>query len=41
MDPGGRQRSLTKFFEDVLSRLTLGLDQGCDAYLRFFREASA
>jgi hypothetical protein len=32
---------LTMFFEDELSRLTLGLDQDLDAYLRFFRERSA
>jgi hypothetical protein len=32
---------MTKFFLSYLSRLTLGLDQGFDAYLGFFREGSA
>ena len=40
MNPRGRDRKMRMFLLSDLSRLTLGLDQGFDAYLRFFGEGS-
>jgi hypothetical protein len=40
MDPRVRQRKMRTFLVSDLGRLTLGVDQGFDAYLRFFRERS-
>ena len=39
--PEGRHGKMRERFLSALTRLTLGLDQGFDAYLRFFREGSA
>jgi hypothetical protein len=41
MAPEGQHGKMRKFLLSDLGRLTLGLDQGFDAYLRFFREGSA
>jgi hypothetical protein len=41
MDPGVGMGRCEKDFLSDLGRLTLRLDQGFGAYLRFFREASA
>jgi hypothetical protein len=38
--PRVRQRKMRRFFVSDLTRLTLRLYQGCDAYLRYFRERS-